>query len=82
MLAVCAFIVSANMESADYSVVLPPIPTKGLTTADVDALVTRTRDAMMNELIRLSHVSGAGNSDPLPRTTRGGSGKEGLSKRM
>ena len=49
--------------------VLPPIPTKGMTAADVDALVTKTRDAMLEELIRLSHVSGAGNGVPLPRSS-------------
>lgn len=49
--------------------VLPPIPTKGLTAADVDALVKKTRDAMLEELIRLSHVSGAGNGEPLPRSS-------------
>ena len=35
---------------------LPPIPTTGLTAADVDKLTQRTRDAMMNELMRLSHL--------------------------
>lgn len=51
--------------------VLPAIPTKGLTAADVDGLVERTRNAMMDELIRLSHVSGAkeGNGVPLPRAS-------------
>ncbi|KAF2646434.1 1-acylglycerol-3-phosphate O-acyltransferase [Massarina eburnea CBS 473.64] len=48
--------------------VLPAIPTKGMTAADVDALVKRTRDSMLEELIRLSHVSGTGNGVPLPRT--------------
>jgi len=36
--------------------VLPPIPTAGLTAADADKLTQRTRDAMMNELVRLSHL--------------------------
>lgn len=36
--------------------VLPPIPTTGLTAADADKLTQRTRDAMMNELMRLSHL--------------------------
>ncbi|OCL12225.1 acyltransferase-domain-containing protein, partial [Glonium stellatum] len=36
--------------------VLPPIPTTGLTSADADRLTQRTRDAMMDELIRLSHL--------------------------
>lgn len=57
-----------NPGAVDVSV-LPPIPTKGLTTADVDALVKRTRDAMLDELIRLSHVSGTGNGVPLPRAS-------------
>ncbi|KAF1840167.1 1-acylglycerol-3-phosphate O-acyltransferase [Cucurbitaria berberidis CBS 394.84] len=48
---------------------LPPISTTGLKPEDVDALLARTRDAMMEELIRLSHVSGQGNGEPLPRTS-------------
>ena len=48
---------------------LPPISTTGLKTEDVSALVEKTRDAMMEELIRLSHVSGAGNGEPLPRAS-------------
>jgi lysophosphatidate acyltransferase len=47
--------------------VLPPISTKGMTAADVDGLAERARNAMMDELIRLSHVSGQGNGVPLPR---------------
>jgi len=49
--------------------VLPPIQTKGLGAEHVDALVKKTRDAMMDELIRLSHVSGTGSNEPLPRAT-------------
>ncbi|KAF2677468.1 1-acylglycerol-3-phosphate O-acyltransferase [Lentithecium fluviatile CBS 122367] len=49
--------------------VLPAIPTKGLAAADVDGLVKKTQDAMLEELIRLSHVSGAGNGVPLPRAS-------------
>ncbi len=49
--------------------VLPPIQTKGLGVEHVDGLVKKTRDAMMDELIRLSHVSGTGNGEPLPRTS-------------
>src|SRR6266700_23734 len=41
---------------ADGTAVLPPIPTTGLTAADADKLTQRTRDAMMNELMRLSHL--------------------------
>ena len=57
-----------NPGTIDVSV-LPAIPTKGMTAADVDGLVVRTRDAMLEELIRLSHVSGAGNGVPLPRAS-------------
>ncbi|UPX09359.1 1-acylglycerol-3-phosphate O-acyltransferase [Ascochyta rabiei] len=51
--------------------VLPAIPTTGMTAADVDGLVERTRNAMMDELVRLSHVSGSkqGNGVPLPRAS-------------
>ncbi|KAJ4356746.1 1-acylglycerol-3-phosphate O-acyltransferase [Didymosphaeria variabile] len=49
--------------------VLPPISTKGMTAENVDALMKKTRDAMLDELIRLSHVSGEGNGMPLPRTS-------------
>jgi lysophosphatidate acyltransferase len=34
--------------------VLSPIPTKGLTTADVDELTRSTRELMLKELITLS----------------------------
>lgn len=47
--------------------VLPPISTKGCTADDVNRLVEKTRNAMMEELIRLSHVTGEGkNGMPLP----------------
>lgn len=47
--------------------VLPPISTKGCTADDVNRLVEKTRNAMMDELIRLSHVTGEGkNGMPLP----------------
>ncbi|KAF1833608.1 1-acylglycerol-3-phosphate O [Decorospora gaudefroyi] len=49
--------------------VLPPIQTKGMGPEHVDGLVKKTRDAMMDELIRLSHISGAGNGEPLPRAS-------------
>lgn len=62
--------------------VLPPISTKGKTAADVDDLVKRTRDAMLEELIRLSHVSGVGEGVPLPRTSgRAGTDAEGELRR-
>jgi lysophosphatidate acyltransferase len=47
--------------------VLPPISTKGCTADDVNRLVEKTRNAMLDELIRLSHVTGEGkNAMPLP----------------
>ena len=62
--------------------VLPPISTKGKTAADVDDLMKKTRDAMLEELIRLSHVSGEGNGVPLPRASgRAGAGEGELRKR-
>ncbi|KAI9711566.1 MAG: 1-acylglycerol-3-phosphate O-acyltransferase [Bogoriella megaspora] len=39
--------------------VLPPIDTKGLTAKDVDELTKRTRDIMLEELIRLSELARA-----------------------
>ena len=36
------------------SVVLPPIPTTGLTAADVDDLAQKTRQAMLEELVRIT----------------------------
>ena len=35
-------------------VVLDPIPTKGLTAADVDELARTTREKMLDELVRLT----------------------------
>lgn len=49
--------------------VLPPVPTKGMSAADVDALVEKTRERMLEEIVRLSHVSGEGDGEPLPRKT-------------
>ena len=49
--------------------VLPPISTKGLTAKDVDMLVEKTRNAMLEEIIRLSHVTGEKNGEPLPRAS-------------
>ncbi|KAF2464324.1 acyltransferase-domain-containing protein [Lindgomyces ingoldianus] len=60
--------------------VLPAIPTTGLTAADADALTARTRDAMMNELIRLSYL-GKENGAPLPRATGADLSREELRKR-
>ena len=60
---------------------LPAIPTKGMTAADVDDLMKKTRDSMLEELIRLSHVSGNGNGYPLPRATAVDDEKSELRKR-
>lgn len=70
-----------NSGIVDVSV-LPPIPTKGLTSADVDGLVEKTRNAMMDELVRLSHVSGTGNGVPLPRASGIDSAQGELRKRL
>ncbi|KAF2004013.1 1-acylglycerol-3-phosphate O [Amniculicola lignicola CBS 123094] len=70
-----------NPGSIDVSV-LPAIPTTGLTGADADALTTRTRDAMLNELIRLSHLNETENGGvPLPRATGVDSARGELRKR-
>lgn len=37
-------------------IVLPPILTTNLTSADVDKLTTSTRESMLNTLIELSHA--------------------------
>jgi hypothetical protein len=43
------------MMDADVGlIVLPPIPTKNLTAADVDDLAKRTREAMLEELVRIT----------------------------
>ncbi|KAF2196355.1 1-acylglycerol-3-phosphate O [Delitschia confertaspora ATCC 74209] len=54
----------------DFSV-LPPIQTKGMTAADVDALCVRVREAMQEELIRLSHVTDTGNGAAPAHLPRG-----------
>lgn len=36
------------------AIVLPPIPTAGLTPADVDELTRTTRDSMLRELVALT----------------------------
>lgn len=61
--------------------VLPPVSTVGKTAKDVDALLQATTDAMMEELIRLSHVSGTGNGEPLPRSTGIDGGRKELRRR-
>lgn len=45
----------------DWSLVLPPISTKGKTAADVDALLQEARDSMLNALKEMwndSHKAG------------------------
>ncbi|KAF2027190.1 1-acylglycerol-3-phosphate O-acyltransferase [Setomelanomma holmii] len=61
--------------------VLPPIPTKGLGKEDVDDLVEKTRKVMLDELIRLSHVTGQGNGAPLPAAPGVDAGTRELRKR-
>lgn len=61
--------------------ILPPISTKGKTAADVDDLLEATTRAMMEELVRLSHVSGQGNGEPLPRASGADRSREELRKR-
>lgn len=45
------FLISRNLTR---NAVLPPIPTKSLTAADVDDLTRTTRDAMLNALISVT----------------------------
>jgi lysophosphatidate acyltransferase len=50
--------------------ILPPISTVGCTAANVNDLVEKTRKVMMDELVRLSHVTDGGkNGVPLPSAT-------------
>ena len=44
---------------ANELIVLPPIPTKGMTTEDVDELAKTTRDRMLEELVRLTELARA-----------------------
>jgi lysophosphatidate acyltransferase len=47
--------------------ILPPISTKDCTKEDIDSLIEKTRKVMMDELIRLSHVTEEGKQAmPLP----------------
>ncbi|KAF4119272.1 lysophosphatidate acyltransferase [Geosmithia morbida] len=48
--------------------VLDPIPTKGLTSADVDQLASTTRDLMLRELVALT-AKARGELIPVPATT-------------
>lgn len=51
--------------------VLPPIQTKGLEAKDVDTLVEKCRAAMLDEVVRLSHVVAGveGEALPMPRAS-------------
>lgn len=53
--------------------VLEPIPTTGLTTADVDALCTRTRELMLKEIINLTYEA-RGQEAPIAASTAQASG--------
>lgn len=61
--------------------VLPPISTVGKTVDDINDLLEQTTNAMMEELIRLSHVSGVGNGEPLPRASGVETSRNELRKR-
>lgn len=61
--------------------ILPPVSTVGKTADDVDSLLQTTTEAMLEELIRLSHVSGTGNGEPLPRATGVDGSREELRRR-
>ncbi|KAJ4391167.1 1-acylglycerol-3-phosphate O-acyltransferase [Gnomoniopsis smithogilvyi] len=55
--------------------VLEPIPTKGLTAADVDQLCTKTREIMLEEIINLTYKA-RGQDAPIPASTIKASGVE------
>ncbi|CAN8097380.1 unnamed protein product [Discula destructiva] len=55
--------------------VLEPIPTKGLTPADVDELCTKTREIMLEEIIKLTYKA-RGQEVPMPASTVKASGVE------
>lgn len=61
--------------------ILPPISTVGKTADDINDLLDQTTAAMMEELIRLSHVSGTGNGEPLPRASGVDRSRDELRKR-
>lgn len=61
--------------------VLPPISTAGKTADDVNDLLEQTTAVMLEELIRLSHVTGAGNGEPLPRASGIDRSRDELRKR-
>lgn len=53
--------------------VLEPIPTTGLTPADVDELCTKTRELMLKEIINLTYTS-RGQEAPIAASTTKASG--------
>lgn len=55
--------------------VLEPIPTKGLTAADVDELCTKTRQVMLEEIVNLTYRA-RGQEIPIPASTVKASGVE------
>ncbi|KAH7113306.1 hypothetical protein B0J11DRAFT_146867 [Dendryphion nanum] len=61
--------------------VLPAIPTTGMTAADADALTTKTRDAMLDELNRLSTLTSDGNGLASSTATGVGAASDELRKR-
>lgn len=54
---------------------LDPIPTKGLTPADVDELCIKTRQVMLDEIISLTYKA-RGQEVPVPASTVKASGVE------
>lgn len=53
--------------------VLEPIPTTGMTAADVDNLCARTREVMLKEIINLTYKA-RGQEVPIPASTAQASG--------
>lgn len=54
-------------------IVLEPIPTTGMTSADVDELATKTRELMLKEIINLTYQA-RGQEAPIPASTVKASG--------
>lgn len=57
----------------DLLLVLEPIPTKGLTAADVDQLCTKTRQIMLEEIINITYKT-RGQEAPIAASTVKASG--------
>lgn len=58
------FLLNFSPQQADTTTVLDPIPTAGLTTADVDELARETREVMLREMIALTEKA-RGKTVPL-----------------